>query len=99
MSFKLNHIVEELVLELHSQKGLMEFIAYAKKHMASTVELTKNGYRFCPPFEMSPTCYTAHKNDNALPELYRFYSKVYNVKKQEVENAFKNKRQINLEVK
>ena len=94
---KFQEIIKILVLEAHSQKELSAFMKYAMRHLNSTVEFTKNGYRFCPPRDLNRDCYSTHKHDNAMPELYKFYGKTFSVSRLEVERAFKDNRPLNLD--
>lgn len=79
--------------EKHNTKQYNKFIGYAEKYLNSTVIVKNNKYKFCP--KGYPDCYSSHPEDKALYDIYRFYAKVFNVSKKEIEDAFIN----NIELK
>jgi hypothetical protein len=84
--------------EKHDTKQFDKFIGYVEKYLNSTVIIKNNKYKFCPKDYSS--CYIAHREDNALFEIYRFYAKVFNVSKREIEDSFiQNKEFKKVEVK
>lgn len=56
----------------------------------------KDGYKICPPIELSDECFTAHKGGKGIYDLYRFLADKYGIKKHEIENAVSSNRKLNL---
>jgi len=76
-----------ILTEKHESKDFDKFVKYAEKYLNSRVEVRNHVYRFCP--KGFKGCYIAHREDNAIFELFRFYAKVYNTSKKEIEDSFK----------
>ena len=70
----------------HNTKRFKEFVKYATKHLNSNVEEKNNKVKFCPID--SSECYISHPEDKALFDIYRFYAKIFNVSKQDIETSF-----------
>jgi hypothetical protein len=84
--------------EKHDAKQFEKFVKYAEKYLDSDVIIKNNKYKFCPKSHFY--CYIAHREDKALFEIYRFYAKVFNVTKREIEDSFiQNKEFKNVVVK
>ena len=88
-------LIEKVILtEKHEVKEFNKFVEYAQKHLKSKVIIKNNKCKFCP--ESSDSCYISHPEDKSLHDIFRFYSKIYNIPKQQIEMAFKNNRSLNI---
>jgi hypothetical protein len=78
-------------------KEMDKAIAWIKNNMPDIrIEDIKNGYKICPPKELSDECFTAHRGGKGRFDLYRFLSKAYGITKREIEDGVSSNRKLNL---
>lgn len=81
---------EDNLSEGHGEKILGDALKFAKKEMGCSVEDITKGYRVCPPKDVYPECFTAHRGgDRHVFDLFRFLAKAFGVSKHFLEQAVK----------
>jgi hypothetical protein len=79
----INTIIQEAS---HQEKVLPDIFKYIKKNMGCTITETTNGYKVCPPSDLSTECYTMHRGgDKGVYDLLRFLAKTFDLSKHALE--------------
>lgn len=88
---ELVHLIDLIITEAsHSEKFLPEIFKYIKKNMDCQVVEIKNGYKICPPLNISTECYTTHRSDKGAFDLLRFLADKFGLSKHYLEMGIRN---------
>ena len=89
---QLKFVVNSILLDesTHSEKFLPEVFKYIKKYMGCEISDTTNGYKICPPPEITVHCWKMHRGDKGVFDLLRYLSEHYGLSKHVLEMGIRN---------